>query len=257
VQIGMDGYRDDDRLEEYFGEAYARWVLAEISPERTEKQVEFLIPHLPPPTRGPLLDVGCGLGRHALSLARRGWSVTGLDRNPRFVAQAQMEAERQGLSCRFQVADMRALSFEQEFAAVSFFWSSFGFYSDLENQSTLTGAFRASMPGGLLLLDMENRETILRHFQKETWRDRGDHWILERNRFDAATETLITRKVYLAGDSRQETERRLKLYSQAELLRMLAGAGFSLSRCWGDWEGQSYSLDSPRLLILASRPKNI
>lgn len=247
----MDRSPNDDRLEEYFGEAYARWVLAEISPERTEKQVEFLIPHLPPPARGPLLDVGCGLGRHALSLASRGWSVTGLDRSPSFVAQAQREAERQGLSCHFQVADMRALSFEQEFAAVSFFWSSFGFYTDPENQSTLAGAFRALMPGGLLFLDLENREAILRHFQKETWRDRGDHWILERNRFDAATETLITRKVYLAGDQRQETERRLKLYSQAELLRMLARAGFSPSRCWGDWDGQSYFLDSPRLLLLA------
>jgi SAM-dependent methyltransferase len=249
----MDGFQEDDRLEEYFGEAYARWVLAEIAPERTEKQVEFLLPHLPPPARGPLLDVGCGLGRHALSLASRGWSVVGLDRSPSFVAQAQRQAERQGLSCHFRVADMRTLSFEQEFAAVTFFWSSFGFYSDPENQSTLAGAFRALMPGGLLFLDLENREAILSHFQKETWRDRGDHWILERNRFDAATETLITRKVYLAGDRRQETERRLKLYSQAELLRMLTCAGFSLFHCWGDWDGQPYSLDSSRLLILASR----
>ena len=106
----------------------------------------------------------------------------------------------------------------------------------------------------LLFLDLENREAILRHFQKETWRDRGDHWILERNRFDAATETLITRKVYLAGDLRQETERRLKLYSQAELLRMLARTGFSLTHCWGDWDGQPYYLDSRRLLLLAKTP---
>ena len=250
----MDGSRDDTRLEEYFGETYARWVLAEIPPERTEKQVEFLLPHLPPPTRGPLLDVGCGLGRHVLSLASKGWSVTGLDHSPSFVAQAQREAQRQGLSCRFQAADMRALPFEQEFAAVTFFWSSFGFYSDQENQSTLAGVYRALLPGGLLFLDLENREAILRHFQKETWRDRGDHWILERNRFDAATETLITRKVYLAGDRRQEMERRLKLYSQAELLRMLARAGLSPFRCWGDWDGQSYYLDSPRLLLLAKTP---
>lgn len=250
----MDESRQDDRLEEYFGDAYARWVLAEISPERTKEQIEFLLPLLPPPTRGPLLDVGCGLGRHALSLASRGWTVVGLDRNPRFVAQAQGEAERQGLSCCFQVADMRSLPFEQEYAVVTFFWSSFGFYSDQENQSTLAGAFRALMPGGLLFLDLENREAILRHFQKETWRDRGDHWILERNRFDTATETLITRKVYLAGDRHQETGRRLKLYSQAELLRMLACTGFSLSDCWGDWDGQPYSLDSPRLLLLAKTP---
>jgi SAM-dependent methyltransferase len=250
----MDGSQDDDRLEEYFGDAYARWVLAEISPERTEKQVAFLIPHLPPPAQGPLLDVGCGLGRHALSLASKGWSTVGLDRSPNFVAQAQGEAERHKLSCRFRVDDMRTLSFEQEFAAVTFFWSSFGFYTDQENQATLAGAYRALMPCGLLFLDLENREAILRHFQKETWRDRGDHWILERNRFDTATETLITRKVYLAGDRHQETERRLKLYSQAELLQMLARAGFSLSRCWGDWDGQPYCLDSPRLLLLAKTP---
>jgi hypothetical protein len=31
----------------------------------------------------------------------------------------------------------------------------------------------------------------------------------------------------------------------------LTCAGFSPAHCWGDWDGQSYFLDSPRLLLLA------
>ena len=35
---------------------------------------------VPRPCR--VLDIGCGTGRHAFALARRGYEVTGIDRSP-------------------------------------------------------------------------------------------------------------------------------------------------------------------------------
>ncbi|MCB0125992.1 MAG: class I SAM-dependent methyltransferase [Caldilineaceae bacterium] len=39
---------------------------------------------------GRILDVGCGTGRHAVELARRGYQVTGLDFSAGMLAEAQI-----------------------------------------------------------------------------------------------------------------------------------------------------------------------
>jgi len=65
-----------------------------------------------------LLDVGCGTGRHALELTRRGYSVTGVDLSESQLRKAREKAEKEGLEVSFLKADARALPFESEFDAV-------------------------------------------------------------------------------------------------------------------------------------------
>ncbi|GIU87648.1 MAG: hypothetical protein KatS3mg009_2163 [Acidimicrobiia bacterium] len=48
---------------------------------------------LSPPPGARVLDAGCGPGRHALELARRGFHVVGVDHSPDFVALAREHAE--------------------------------------------------------------------------------------------------------------------------------------------------------------------
>jgi SAM-dependent methyltransferase len=63
---------------------------------------------------GPILDLGCGTGRVALHLARRGHSVVGLDVDPELIAAL---AERAGgLPLRAIVADARRFELEDEVA---------------------------------------------------------------------------------------------------------------------------------------------
>ena len=48
-----------------------------------------------------MLDVGCGPGRHALALARRGFDVVGVDLSEDFIALARDAAAVDGLPARF------------------------------------------------------------------------------------------------------------------------------------------------------------
>jgi SAM-dependent methyltransferase len=47
--------------------------------KNTVREVDFLLDELLIPPGGAVLDVGCGTGRHAIELAKRGFVVTGLD----------------------------------------------------------------------------------------------------------------------------------------------------------------------------------
>lgn len=54
---------------------------------------------------GPVLDLGCGTGRVALHLARRGCEVTGLDSEPELLAELGSRAG--SLPCRAELGDAR------------------------------------------------------------------------------------------------------------------------------------------------------
>src|SRR6266704_3628900 len=70
-----DGYRDVSRIDTYFAPP-SKWP-------RMEREALRLV-------RGRVLDVGCGPGRHALSLQKKGFDVVGIDASPTQVALARI-----------------------------------------------------------------------------------------------------------------------------------------------------------------------
>ncbi len=62
-----------------------------------------------------ILDVGCGTGRHAIELTKRGYLVTGIDLSESQLERARLKAREQGLTIDFQRHDARSLLFENEF----------------------------------------------------------------------------------------------------------------------------------------------
>lgn len=60
--------------------------------QQTEQQVDFLVRTLNLRGDEKILDLACGYGRHALSFARRGFSVTGVDLTPAYIEDAKKTA---------------------------------------------------------------------------------------------------------------------------------------------------------------------
>ncbi|MBW6458870.1 MAG: class I SAM-dependent methyltransferase [FCB group bacterium] len=64
-----------------------------------------------------ILDVGCGTGRHAIELSKRGYTVTGIDLSESQLARAREKAEQSGFDINFQQLDARDLPFDKSFDA--------------------------------------------------------------------------------------------------------------------------------------------
>jgi 2-polyprenyl-3-methyl-5-hydroxy-6-metoxy-1,4-benzoquinol methylase len=62
-----------------------------------------------------VIDIGCGTGRHAIELTKRGYNVTGIDLSEDQIKRAREKAQEAGVTIDFQIQDARNLSFDGEF----------------------------------------------------------------------------------------------------------------------------------------------
>lgn len=89
-----------------------RGALKIIQPEEGEglrvNVDTVLLAHFSRPKRGEkILEIGCAHGAVSLILAKRGFSVTGVDIQPHLIALAEKNAELNGLDVEFRAADIR------------------------------------------------------------------------------------------------------------------------------------------------------
>ena len=100
-----------EELADHMGPAYLRYSFT----KGTAKEIDELLRRVPLPLGARILDVGCGPGRHAHELGRRGYRVHGVDISKTFVDVARADAP-DGVT--FDVMDARAMLFDAEFDLV-------------------------------------------------------------------------------------------------------------------------------------------
>jgi len=126
--------------------------------------VDFLIEELALPPGGSILDVGCGTGRHSIELARRGYSVTGLDLSREMLARAAASADAAGVSVEWVHADAARFALPERYdgAICLCEWAVglLGAEDDPIGQplSILSNIFRSLKPGAKALLTVLSRK---------------------------------------------------------------------------------------------------
>ena len=116
-----------------------------------------------------ILDIGCGTGRHAIELAKRGYDVVGVDLSDCQLGKAREKAAAAGVSVEFLKADARELAFSEEFGlAIMLCEGGFSLMeTDEMNYAILGGATRAVQPGGKFIFTCLNGLFPLFHSVKD------------------------------------------------------------------------------------------
>src|SRR5262249_1650805 len=136
-------------------------------------------------------------GRIANALASRGCLVTGLDIIPAFLEQASKSAVAGDLTVTYHLGDMRALPWTHRFDGIVNWRSAYGYFSDEENSQELSEAYRVLKPGGKLLLDLNNREWLLKNFQRASVIERDGNYLADQRHYDVRSGRVYTRRLIL------------------------------------------------------------
>lgn len=243
----------EDWTQNYFDDTYRRLFLETVDPARTRRQIQQLLSLSPLLPGSSVLDVGCGIGRHSIEFASLGFRVTGVDFNSQYVAACVERVAGKGLDVHFVTADSRTMCLDIRADLTISLWSSFGYCGELGDLQTLQRMAEHTRSGGHVVVDVENRDYIVRHFVPEEWHEEGQELVAERRRFDVVHGTVVTRRVVLGGSARHEYRRVLRMYTMPELSALFEQAKLRPERWYGDYDGSRLGPESKRMIVIAER----
>jgi SAM-dependent methyltransferase len=216
-----------------------------VQPSQTTAEIDFVVGL----TSGlRVLDAPCGSGRHSIELARRGYSVTGIDISAEAIAFARAAEP----SLDWRLGDVSSLAAENVVADLALcMGNSFG-YLDHAGSVRLLADFAAVAP--VLVLDYScAAESLLPSLPGEIRMSAGGVDMVAANIYDVASGRLLIDFTFTDGERTQQSTCVQHVYTAGELTRMLHAAGFTSVDLFGDTDGAPFQVGSHRLLAVARR----
>ncbi len=204
-----------------FGELYLRSTKPFLNVKTTTAEVNYLNRHVVRRSRGPVLDVGCGHGRHLLPLQNRKQRVMGVD----FDQQSLDEVVGQASVVR---GDFFHLPFADASFGAAYSWYNTVFtFEDEQQRPLLREIVRVLKPGGTLLLQCSNKWVAAA--QPESNYDGllpdGSH-LFEQCMYSAErSRDELTRRLTLPDGRKLEARFFIRYYDVEELKALLDDVG--------------------------------
>ncbi|KAF0178638.1 MAG: methyltransferase [Nitrospirae bacterium] len=210
-----------------------------------------------------ILDIGCGTGRHSIELAKRGYTVVGIDLSESQLNRAKEKAFEQNLQIVFQKHDARNLPFLHEFNLIIMICE--GAFPLMEtdemNFQILRNAANALLPEGKLIFTTLNGLFPLFHSVK----DFLDSKTKEGNaKCDSLSFDLMTFRerntVYVEDDlgNKKELQCNERYYAPSEITWLLKTLDFKTVDIYGAKLGafsrnDTLSTEDFEMLIIAEK----
>ena len=238
----------------WFGSAAYTLVYGHRDDDEAATMVDLIEQAVAPKPEASILDMGCGRGRHARELARRGYDVTGVDLSAESIADAHAKAAAEELSnVAFQEGDMRDPVCDACFDGVVNLFTAFGYFTDdAENQQALDAMAAAVRPGGWFVQDFLNAPHVIRTLVPEDTRTENGVTITQRRWVENGR---VHKTITLARDGVSETHREsVRLYDRSALQQMHAAAGLNVEQAFGTYAGDPHTSETPRLILVSRKP---
>lgn len=252
--------RDADWFEDWFASEFYLKLYSHRDHDEAEACIDLILRStgLDAEPRGlrRALDLASGPGRHAISLARRGFDVTAVDLSPTLLRHARSEAEAAGVTIEFIESDMRAIEFDGAFDLGVQLFTSFGYFDDEADDRLVLRHMRQSLrDGGHYALDLINEEYLRHNLVPQSTRSiEGIIALEERWIADGRINKRITIPTGAGGEDEGGPLRfseSVRLFSALTIEMMLLDADLTPAHWFGDYDGSPYdAMASKRMIVI-------
>jgi len=207
--------------EEWFDSKYYHLLYSDRDEEEAAAFISLLLETFPPKENGVVLDLACGKGRHSKQIAALGHKVHGVDLSPESIADCkQYETD----DLKFAIHDMREVYQAGTFDLVVNLFTSFGYFDDIKDNILVLEAIGKELTdNGRFVIDFLNVIPVLDQLPQKH---------IGSQHFTEKVQALVL----------------------ADFQEMVAKAGLSIDKIYGDYQLNEYSAgDSPRLIITGSK----
>jgi SAM-dependent methyltransferase len=210
------------------------------------------------PGKGPrsrVLDTCCGVGRHSIEFASRGFAVTGIDITTAYLDAARESATGLRNAPDFERADVRTFLRPRSFGLAVNLFRSFGYFDTPEEDLAALRNIAASLaPGGAFVLETLGKELAARDFMEGEWFERDGCTVLTEYGVEGDWEGLRHRWILLREGERIDRAFVLRLYSAREIKEALLASGFASVEVFGSFDASPYDDRAETMVALARTP---
>jgi SAM-dependent methyltransferase len=237
---------------ERFFDAHAPIYEYNVFTKDTGREVDFLLEELQLPPGGSVLDVGCGTGRHAIELAKRGYAVTGLDLSSEMLSRAADAAKAERVHVEWIRANATQFTLPERYdAAVCLCEGAFGLLGQSDDPidqplSILCNVSRSLRPRARAVFTVLNGAAMIRRYQNKD---------VAEGRFDPLT--MVESSEHAPREGLPVVTVRERAFIPTELILLFRVAGMSVLDMWGgtagNWGRRPLDLDEIEIMIVACK----
>jgi SAM-dependent methyltransferase len=200
-------------------------------------------------------DLCCGFGRISLELARRGFSVTGVDITEAYLDTGREDAVHENLAVEFVREDVREFKRPGAFDLAVNLYISFGYFEDPADDLLFArNVYESLKPGASFIIETLGKEIAVRNFAEAEWFERAGFVVLTKYEPVDSWASLKNSWILIHNKDGRRIEKTFtqRLYAASELRRLLFDAGFSAVELYGGWDESPYD-NYAATLIAAGR----
>ena len=238
-----------DWFEEWFNTSYYHTLYKNRDEQEAIRFIDRLCEFLEIKPKSKILDLACGKGRHSIYLAKKGFTITGIDLAEQSIVKAK---QTELTNVNFEVHDMRKVYKKDQFDFVFNLFTSFGYFENQEdNIDVLKGVTLNLRENGLFVLDFLNASKVIKNLvPKESKQLEGITFNLKRS-YDG---TNIRKDIYLKdNDKNYHFQERVSAFNLHDIKKMAALADLKIVNIFGDYNLNSFEEKTSDRLILVMR----
>jgi SAM-dependent methyltransferase len=238
--------------------------------EKIDEQVRWIDGSLLSGAPARVLELACGPGLYTSRLARLGHECRGIDFAPAAVRHGSEEADRDGLACSYELADVREVRLDEVFGGgfglVMMISGQFNVFRRSEARGILERAFEVLAPSGQLLLEPQRFSTVKDEGEVgASWYSASEGLFSSRphlcltESFWNEEERASTRRFLIVDAETSEVTRYAmsnEAYSDEEYEAMVRAAGFEDVELVPSLVGVEDESQRANLAVIARKPRS-